>query len=208
MKRAFLISLLILAAHPPALGYAEPPPVTVLLAGGAASNTIHVWLTPDGRTYVIDSIVPLEVGGTLCANAEGNPNELLCQAPAIAGFEVNADGGDDTVSVAKEVKIPVTMRGGSGRDLLIGGSGSDKLLGGSGVDRLIGGHGDDLLVGGPAGDVLIGGTGNDYVQGGPGNDVHVGGPGNDVILTGSGGKDVVRTGEGSDYVRRLRPSAV
>ena len=27
---------------------------------------IRIWLTPDGRTYVIDSIVPLEVGGTVC----------------------------------------------------------------------------------------------------------------------------------------------
>ena len=29
-----------------------------------------------------------------------NPNELICQAPLVGGFEVNADDGDDTVTVS------------------------------------------------------------------------------------------------------------
>ncbi len=183
MKKAILTLLAILVLQAPSLAPAQSSSFTVLLAGGSASNVIHIWLTPDGRSYVIDSIVPLEVGGTICGNPEGNPNELICPAPAIAGFEINADGGDDRIAVAKDISIPVTMRGGSGRDVLIGGAGPDKLIGGIGDDRLTGWRGDDLLAGGP------------------GDDVHFGGPGNDVILSGPG-DDVVREGRGDDVVRR------
>jgi Ca2+-binding RTX toxin-like protein len=181
MKKAILISLALFSVG--IMAPAAQASYTVLLAGGAASNVIKIWLTEDGRNYVIDSIVPLEVGGELCANPEGNPNELVCPAPPIAGFEVNADGGDDRISVSKNVTIPVTMRGGSGSDVLSGGKGPDKLIGGGGDDRLIGWWGADVLAGGP------------------GDDVHIGGPGDDSIFSGRG-DDVMRPGGGDDVVRR------
>lgn len=191
MKKAILISLATLVALSPAATPAETAPArassfTVLLAGGTASNVIHIWMTSDGRNFVIDSIVPLEVGGHVCSNPEGNPNELICPTAPIAGFEVNADGGDDKIVVHEEVSIPVTMRGGSGNDVLLGGRGADKLSGGSDDDRLVGGWGADLLAGGP------------------GDDVHIGGPGDDVILTGPG-HDVVRPGTGRNVVRSYQP---
>jgi Ca2+-binding RTX toxin-like protein len=182
MKKAIVTLLAALAALAPAHSLAAGPPTyNVVLAGGEEANVIHIWLTPDGRQYVIDSVVPLEVGGTVCANPEGRTNELVCDAPSIAGFEVNAGGGEDEVSVAKQVSIPVTMRGGPGNDTLIGGSGPDKLVGGSGDDTLVGGSGDDVLYGGSGADRLIGGPGNDVLNGGPGVDILVGGPGNDVL---------------------------
>jgi Ca2+-binding RTX toxin-like protein len=181
MKKAILILLAILALQAPSLAPAQPSSFTVLLAGGSASNMIYIWLTPDGRSYVIDSIVPLEVGGTLCANAEGNPNELVCPAPPIAGFEINADGGDDKISVAKDISIPVTMRGGSGRDVLLGAAGPDKLIGGAGDDRLVGWRGDDLLAGGVGDDVLVAGFGDDVILSGPGEDVSRDGRGDDIV---------------------------
>jgi Ca2+-binding RTX toxin-like protein len=184
VKKALLISATLLAMLGPATS--AHGAYNVLLAGGAASNTIDIWLTPDGRDYVIDSVVPLEVGGTVCVNPEGNPNELICSAVKISGFEVNADGGDDRISVSNQVTIPVTMRGGSGDDVLTGGRGPDKLIGGSGDDRLSGGGGADLLFGSA------------------GNDLAVGGPGDDVIVTDSG-KDVVKRGAGEDSVRRRPP---
>ncbi|HET7053725.1 MAG TPA: hypothetical protein VFI09_07405 [Solirubrobacterales bacterium] len=181
MKRLMLITIALVALFAPAMAHAETKTYTVLLAGGEASNTISVWLAADGREYVIDSVVPLEVGGDVCEHANENPNELVCDAPAIAGFEVNADGGDDSVHVASRVIVPVTMRGGAGDDVLIGGSGADKLIGGRGGDRLIGGAGDDVLYGGPGKDVLIGGPGDDMLYGGPGNDTLGGGPGKNGV---------------------------
>ena len=49
-------------AHAASPLHAEPT-YTVVLAGGTAQSMIHIWLTPDGRSYVIDSVAPLEVGG-------------------------------------------------------------------------------------------------------------------------------------------------
>ena len=68
MKRAILILLAILAAQTATFAHAETTSYTVVLAGGTTQNMIHIWLTPDGYSYVIDSAVPLEVGGTVCEN--------------------------------------------------------------------------------------------------------------------------------------------
>jgi Ca2+-binding RTX toxin-like protein len=177
MKKLLLISFALLALLAPASAQAVDKTYTVLLAGGEEANSIKIWLSPDGREYVIDSLVQLEIGGSVCAHPENNPNELVCAAPSIAGFEVNSGGGDDHVAVAKNVTVPVTMRGGAGDDLLIGGGGPDKLIGGQGDDRLVGWRGNDLLYGGPGDDVLIGGPGGDVLGGGSGMDTLAGGSG-------------------------------
>lgn len=170
MKKSILATLVILAALAVPSASAEPTSYTVVLAGGATQSMIHIWLTPDGTSYVIDSVMPLEVGGEVCENVPENPNELLCKAPLVAGFEVNAGVGDDKVAVSGAIAVPVTLRGGSGRDVLIGGAGADKLIGGPGNDRLYGGPGDDVIYGGPGNDLLNGGPGDDVLHGGPGHD--------------------------------------
>jgi Ca2+-binding RTX toxin-like protein len=176
-----LIFLALGAMVAPSAAHAEMKSYNVLLAGGSESNKIRIWLTPDGRSYVIDSIVALEIGGEVCVNPEGNPNELICAAPPIGSFEVNAGGGDDEVSVQQKVTVPVTMRGGNGDDTLRGGGGPDKLIGGAGRDRLYGGRGDDALYGGLGVDKLFGGKGADLLRGGPGLDLLRGGPGKDDV---------------------------
>lgn len=177
MKKLLLISFALLALLAPGSALATEKTYTVLLAGGDEANSIKIWLSPDGREYVIDSLVQLEVGGSVCTHPEDNPNELVCVAPSIAGFEVNSGAGTDHVSVAKNITVPVTMRGGAGDDVLHGGGGPDKLIGGQGNDRLVGWRGNDVLYGGPGNDVLIGGPGNDVLGGGSGMDTLVGGPG-------------------------------
>ena len=181
MKKILLISLALAALLAPGLAHAATKSYTVLLAGGEEDNMIEIWLSPDGRQYVIDSVVQLEVGGEVCRHPEENPYELVCDAPAIAGFEVNAGGGNDRVHVSRGVTVPVTMRGGPGNDVLVGGSGADMLIGGRGDDRLVGGRGDDRLYGGPGDDVLIGGPGNDLLVGGGGRDKLSGGPGSNQV---------------------------
>jgi RTX calcium-binding nonapeptide repeat (4 copies) len=180
MKRAILIMLAILAAQSASAAHAETT-YTVVLAGGATESMIRIWLTPDGRSYVIDSVAPLEVGGTICENTPGTPTELICKAPLVAGFEVNAGEANDMVSVASAVEVPVTMRGGPGDDTLIGGSGPDKLIGGNGGDKLAGRGGNDLLFGGNGNDQLLGGSGDDVVRGGNGHDRLSGGSGENVV---------------------------
>jgi Ca2+-binding RTX toxin-like protein len=174
MKKAILIMLATLAALTAPMAHAETT-YTVVLAGGSAQNSIRIWLTPDGRSYVIDSAEPLEVGGPICENTPGVPNELICKAPMIGGFIVNAGPLDDAITASRRILVPVTMCGGAGNDKLVGGGGSDKLVGGAGDDELVGRGGSDLLAGGPGDDVLFGAAGEDTLLGGTGNDVISGG---------------------------------
>lgn len=182
MKKTFvtLLVLLALTAALPARAETTPGSTTIVLAGGSAQNTIRIWLTPDGYSYVIDSATPLEVGGTICKNPPGNPNELICEAPPIAGFVVNAGSHDDSVTVSRAVQVPVTFHGGAGRDTLLGGDGNDMIGGGPGSDVLSGRGGNDAIFGGAGNDVLKGGSGDDTLRGGPGHDQLRGGLGHDV----------------------------
>lgn len=177
MKRAFLILTLVLVASNAAGAQAGERSLTVLLAGGNEADVIRIGLAPDGRSYTIESEAPLEVGGTICTHPEATPNVLVCEAAPIAGFEVNANGGDDTITVGHEVGAPVTLRGGPGDDRLSGGGGNDKLIGGIGNDVLSGRGGDDWLYGGGGDDRLLGGPGNDVLRGGDGSNVLLGGSG-------------------------------
>lgn len=181
MKRMILIAIAVLAAQAAMVAHAAEPPLTVLLAGGEEANVITISLSPDGRTYTIDSVVQLEVGGNVCWHPDGQENELVCEAASIGGFEVNAGGGDDSVTVAANVPIPVTLRGGPGQDRLVGGAGADKLVGGTGDDVLIGRAGADSLFGGPGDDRLVGCAGNDLLRGGPGEDTLLGGSGQNEL---------------------------
>jgi len=182
MKRAILTAITVLAAWAATPVHAASPQLTVLLAGGAEESAIDIALSPDGRSYVIDSLAQLEVGGDVCWHPEGKETELLCEAAAIGGFEVNSGGGDDSVTVAREVPIPVTLRGGPGRDRLVGGGAEDKLVGGTGDDTLIGRAGADSLFGGPGDDRLVGCSGNDVLRGDGGSDVLLGGSGQNELV--------------------------
>ena len=158
MKKTILTAMVILAACGASVAHAGERSLNVLLTGDMEANSISIALSPDGHSYVIDSIGPLEVGGSVCANPQGNPNEIVCEASTIAGFEVNAGAGDDSVVIAREVPVPVTLRGGPGNDRLVGGAGDDKLIGCSG---------DDLLRGGTGHNIYLGGTGTNDIAAGP-----------------------------------------
>jgi Ca2+-binding RTX toxin-like protein len=187
-KKLTLLFALSLIAHAAAVAYAgqagDSVKVTaratastagrrfnLVLAGSSGPNEIHISLSADGRTYVIDSSAALEAGGEVCLNPPGNPDELDCEAAAISGFWFNGGAGNDVVILSRKVLAPATLRGGPGNDTLVGGAGDDKLIGGPGDDTLIGRGGNDWLYGGPGNDKLIGGPGEDRCIGGSGHDV-------------------------------------
>jgi Ca2+-binding RTX toxin-like protein len=183
MKRAILTAITVLAAWAASPAHATEPSLTVLLAGGPEVNMISIKLDSDGRSYIIDSLgQPLEVGSSVCSHPPGNESELLCEAAAIAGFEVNAGGGNDSVNVTAAIPVSVTLRGGPGDDRLLGGAGADKLVGGSGNDDLNGRSGDDSLFGGSGDDRLGGGWGNDVLHGGSGEDILIGSSGRNELF--------------------------
>lgn len=181
MKKAILIALVLFTAVP-GFARAEPGPVTLLINGDKHSSGLTVSLSSDGREYAILSTAPLEVGGEICTHPEEFPNELLCKAPAIASFEVNAGGGSDIVTFGPDIPVPVTIRGGPGDDRLTGGGVADKIVGGPDDDFVVGRRGDDWLFGGAGVDRLVGGAGNDQLRGGPDKDKLAGGPGENELV--------------------------
>lgn len=158
-------------------------PYTLLLAGGSGSLDIEISLSADGRSYLIKANGPLEVGISACSNSPGDQDQLACQAPAIGAFEVNGGGGGDRELVGKTVKVPATLRGGSGNDYLVAGGGNDTLIGSGGEDTLIGGSGRDRLFGGPGNDLLKAGRGEDLLNGGPGEDTCIGRSTHDTLIS-------------------------
>src|SRR4051794_19350637 len=102
-KLTILIGLILLAAATAPPARAEAGPVTLVLAGSSGNDAFHFALSPDGRSYVILAAAPLEVGGDLCSHPAEIPNEIVCKAPAISGFEVNAGGGADSVLFTSDI---------------------------------------------------------------------------------------------------------
>jgi Ca2+-binding RTX toxin-like protein len=179
MKKTILTAMAILAATSVSVADAAERPVNLLLTGGSEANVLDVKLSRDGVSYLIDSMGPLEAGGGICVHPEDTPHALVCEAAAIASFEVNAGDGDDSVIISPKIAVPATLRGGPGNDRLRGGAGADKLVGGAGDDTLLGAGGDDWLYGGSGDDWLYGASGDDRLVGGPGADYLHSGPGED-----------------------------
>jgi Ca2+-binding RTX toxin-like protein len=104
---------------------------------------------------------------------------------ATEAIQVNALGGDDTLSVAPGTGALLTVNANSG-------SGNDRLAGAEEADNFFGGPGDDMLDGGPGVDLLDGQDGNDTLQARDGTgDLVRGGPGTDAARTDAPGVDIV-----------------
>ncbi|MBS1861660.1 MAG: hypothetical protein JSS68_08095 [Actinobacteria bacterium] len=199
--------LVILGGHGVTRGQAG---ATVVLAGGLGLDEARISLSADGTTYLITSPRPLEVTGTVCAQVSGEPDRLECRATAVGGFRYEGGPGDSTVIVGRSVPVPVTLRGGTGNDLLVGGAGNDLLVGGPGENVLIGGAGNDRLVGGPSDDLLIGGPGHDTCVGGGGKDAAVGCEAEKGIAVNCASPAELRAAGNSPCARwgRLHPAAI
>jgi ELWxxDGT repeat protein len=94
----------------------------------------------------------------------------ISQALRYSGLErITAElgGGNDSLTIARSLCVPVFVDSGAGSDavtagcgpaILVGGSGNDVLKGGAGRDIIIGGTGRDALSGGGASDLVLSGT--------------------------------------------------
>lgn len=192
-----------------------------------------------GRTYVSsDQLVLTTKGGgddkvevtqrddgTLDVNVNGESYEVRLAEGQEFGLRVGE--GNDTVTVAANVRVNFVVDGGAGDDVITtgagndhvdGGIGNDTISGGAGRDDLFGNSGNDAIDGGSGVTVAYGGDGDDslkadgdaevnYFEGGAGNDtidgsrganIMSGGQGDDTLI--SGGSNKIYTGEGADTV--------
>ena len=117
---------------------------------------------------------------------------------SIERFEINGQGGDDSLTVgelsASDVK-KVVFSGGDGNDTLDARESSITI-------EAYGGDGDDLLLGGSAVDTFFAGAGNDIVVGQRGNDIAYLEGGDDRFIWNNGdGSDFINGGEGFDVTQ-------
>jgi len=79
--------------------------------------------------------------------------------------EIRSGAGCDVIDMTSERYTSelagMTVRGGSGNDVLWGAAGGNFLFGDEGDDSIVGGSGDDVIAGGSGNDVLNGGGGSD-----------------------------------------------
>jgi hypothetical protein len=129
---------------------------------------------------------------------QGYVIEGYCPLAGANGLYVDVGDREDTVSVT--APLPVTLRGGTGADVLSSGDLADDVEGGDGNDALDGGGGRDRLYGGDGADDLRGGAGDDAVFGEAGADRLDGGDGDDYIDARDGSADTVACGAGADRV--------
>lgn len=183
-------------------------PFTLTLQGSSGPNEILIWYSISSGRYVItaNGLLPQPVGDdgrpiTACINPDGKPNRLSCAYRAVAGFEVDAGAGNDTVILTGRVRVSATLFGGAGNDDLAGGGNTDKLYGGRGRDKLAGRNGADYLFGGAHRDQVFGGRGPDFLSGGPGADLLRGGPGRDTERQGPRGSTARRGGDSGSPVQ-------
>jgi hypothetical protein len=154
----------------------------------------------------------------------GGVSQKSVSAQDVTEVVVDGLGGNDRINL-RTLKVPTSVDGGAGNDLIVGGMADDSITGGDGNDSLFGEAGDDSLTGGAGNDVehggrgtdmeagdagddrLFGEAGDDSLMGGDGNDSEHGGTGNDDLngdagddrLFGEAGDDSVQGGTGNDH---------
>ena len=116
----------------------------------------------------------------------------------IEQFEINGQGGDDSLTIGDltgSTVQSVYFSGGDGNDVLDARESSTTV-------EALGGDGDDLLLGGSADDTFVAGAGNDIVVGQRGTDTADLGDGDDRFIWNNGdGSDFINGGNGFDVTQ-------
>jgi Ca2+-binding RTX toxin-like protein len=118
--------------------------------GGAGDDTL-VWNNGDGSDVMngdtgVDRVEDNLSAGTdvsTLKNENGrvrydrtNVGPFNLSMATVEAFELNTFGGDDSLTTAPDLTLPLDVDGGAGNDTLQGGAGSDTLDGGDGDDAL------------------------------------------------------------------------
>jgi Ca2+-binding RTX toxin-like protein len=114
---------------------------------------------------------------------------------------ITSFSGNDTLTPAAGITLPMNVDAGSGDDNITTGGGADVVSAGDGNDTVNGGEGADLLNGGDGNDTLNGQGGGDRIVGDRNADTMRGGEGDDTAVWNNGdGSDVIDGENGVDRV--------
>jgi hypothetical protein len=122
-------------------------------------NAVRIQHHGNSKIKVEATGISIGAYGTFTVVFEENYYFALSQ---IKSIKIEGSESDDWLW--NDTRIPSTMIGLGGHDLLVGGSGPDYLDAGPGDDLLYGRAGDDDLLAGPGEDGNHGGPGNDILD--------------------------------------------
>jgi Ca2+-binding RTX toxin-like protein/predicted nuclease of predicted toxin-antitoxin system len=151
----------------------------------SASDTFSVALSGlhTLRVRVSDDTTFTEVSSYILRGTQENDSITLTSTDANNAVTAGAQqivylalDGNDEITVAAGISLPVLIFGGAGNDTLNASAATGPVL-------LDGGDGDDVLRGGAGNDLLIAGAGTNELYGGDGNNRFIGG-GNDTMVGG------------------------
>ena len=167
--------------------------VLVLNVGDQAHRTarnIGTDPTDTSENVLVEQVGAGPDGATIKVSAYGRSNTY----EHVTSISADFGDGNDIVTIAPTVTVPVTFSAGSGSDAItFAGTGGATLSGGDGIDSIsVTGSGDATVNGGGDGDFLEHeGTGTVTLNGGDGNDVLTGSSLTDV-LNGDGDGDALQ----------------
>ena len=113
-----------------------------IFEGGAGTDTAQINGGNGTEQFVVSTS-----GDRIFADRV-NPAPFQLDTGTCEILVINANGGDDSISVSGSLAglIRIVMDGGTGLDTLVGGDGDDVLIGGDGADSLDGAAGNDTFV--------------------------------------------------------------
>lgn len=103
---------------------------------------------------------------------------------AIAGFNVNAGDGKNSISISLD--LPCTVTTGDGDDTITTAGGADSINSNDGDDSINSGDGNDTVNAAGGDNTIISGNGSSEISAGQGNNTIQFGNGNNELTTGSG----------------------
>ena len=201
---------------------------SLLVRGGDDTNLSNdvINVTRSGGEIAVSVDVGNDVVGT-------GPTDAFVSHYAVGDVQsitINANDGNDSVTVEPGLGIGLTVNGGDGNDTIIAGGGNETLNGGAGNDQIFAGGGNntvadgtgndlvdltensvpvsyatgggnDTVLGTAFDDISTGSTGNDRLEGRGGNDTLDGNPGTDELLGQEGSDSIIwNNGDGSDVI--------
>ena len=129
----------------------------LVLAGSDGANVVELSSDQNGDLLIAS---PAGVSAPPSPCTLDNPDQARCPAGSISAVRAAFLAGDDSLTVAANVTVPIRASGGNGDDVLSGGAKRDYLRGDGGNDQLSGHGGADDLMGGPGTDSCSGGAGH------------------------------------------------
>lgn len=161
----------------------------------AGISFAHNTLTVIGTDKADDIRVSLSSDGRTLSAKLNNGAAKTFKAADVYEINVEADCGDNKVTIDSKIKANVEVTAGDGRDTIQTGSGNDNVDAGENDDRVDTGAGNDYVYGGKGDDRIDLGAGNDRADGADGKDTISSGTGKDAIR-GQNDNDVIYAKKG------------